>query len=208
MELLKLDALVVNTVRIVDIDESRKPFAWPESSYDQIMSLMQQRISKTVLASLILLAVVLGGCGLYQTKTAFVPYKAVAVTGSLSPELLYQLQFHILTFINIKVAIHPKDADLILEIIQEVPNSQILSYTGTGQVSAFGLTDAVVFRAVDVTGKVIIPEAEIYVVRDMNFSVSQVLSAEIQQQQMMTDMRKELAMQITRRLIALGRIWS
>ncbi len=23
----------------------------------------------------------LGGCGLYQTKTAFVPYKAVAVTG-------------------------------------------------------------------------------------------------------------------------------
>lgn len=148
----------------------------------------------------------LSGCGLYQSKTAFVPYKAVAVTGSLSPELLYQLQFHILTFINIKVAIHPKDADLILEIIQEVPNSQILSYTGTGQVSAFGLTDAVVFRAVDVIGKVVIPEGEIYVVRDINFSVSQVLSAEIQQQQMMTDMRKELAMQITRRLIALGRI--
>jgi LPS-assembly lipoprotein len=148
------------------------------------------------------------GCSLYQTKKAFVPYTAVAVTGPLSPELLYQLQFHILTFINIKVAIHPKDADLILEIIQEVPNSQILSYTGTGQVSAFGLTDAVVFRAIDVTGKVIIPESEIYVARDINFSVSQVLSAEIQQQQMMTDMRKELAMQITRRLIALGRIGS
>lgn len=150
----------------------------------------------------------LSGCGLYQTKTAFVPYKAVAVTGPLSPELLYQLQFHILTFINIKVAIHPKDADLILEIIQEVPNSQILSYTGTGQVSAFGLSDSVAFRAVDLTGKVLIPQSEIYVVRDMNFSVSQVLSAEIQQQQMMTDMRKELAMQITRRLIALGRIGS
>lgn len=148
----------------------------------------------------------LSGCSLYQSKTAFIPYKAVAVTGSLSPKLLYQLQFHILTYINIKVAIQPKDADLILEIIQEAPNSQILSYTGTGQVSAFGLMDAVVFRATDVTGKVVISEAEIYVVRDMNFSVSQVLSAEIQQQQMMTDMRKELAMQITRRLIALGRI--
>jgi LPS-assembly lipoprotein len=150
----------------------------------------------------------LGGCGLYQSKTAYVPYKSVAVTGSLSTELLYQLQFHILTFINIKVAIHPKDADLILEIIQEAPNSQILSYTGTGQVSALGLADAVVFRAIDVTGRVVIPEAKIYVVRDMNFSVSQVRAAEIQQQQMMTDMRKELAMQITRRLIALGRIGS
>jgi LPS-assembly lipoprotein len=164
----------------------------------------------SILAFLLILstAFLQGGCGLYQTKKAFVPYKAVAVTGPLSPELLYQLQFHILTFINIKVAIHPKDADLILEIIQEVPNSQILSYTGTGQVSAFGLTDAVVFRAVDVTGKVMIPESEIYVARDINFSASTVLSAEIQQQQMMTDMRKELAMQITRRLIALGRIGS
>jgi hypothetical protein len=57
------------------------------------------------------------GCSLYQTKKAFVPYKAVAVIGLLSPELLYQLQFHILTFINIKEAIHPKDADLILKII-------------------------------------------------------------------------------------------
>ena len=163
---------------------------------------------RRVLALTLVLAFVssLGGCGLYHTKTAFIPYKAVAVAGSLSPELLYQLQFHILTFINIKVAIHPKDADLILEIIQEVPNSQILSYTGTGQVSAFGLTNAVAIRAVDVTGKVVIPESEIYVPRDINFSVSQVLSAEIQQQQMMTDMRKELAMQITRRLIALGRI--
>jgi LPS-assembly lipoprotein len=64
------------------------------------------------------------------------------------------------------------------------------------------------FRAVDVTGKVVIPESEIYVARDINFSVSTVLSAEIQQQQMMTEMRKELAMQITRRLIALGRIGS
>jgi LPS-assembly lipoprotein len=164
----------------------------------------------SLLAVLLILstAFLQSGCSLYQTKKAFVPYKAVAVTGPLSPELLYQLQFHILTFINIKVAIHPKDADLILEIIQEVPNSQILSYTGTGQVSAFGLTDAVVFRAVDVTGKVIIPESEIYVVRDINFSVSTVLSADIQQQQMMTEMRKELAMQITRRLIALGRIGS
>ena len=164
----------------------------------------------STLAFLLILstAVLQSGCSLYQTKTAFVPYKAVAVTGSLSPELLYQLQFHILTFINIKVAIHPKDADLILEIIQEVPNSQILSYTGTGQVSAFGLTDAVVFRAIDVTGKAVIPESEIYVARDINFSVSQVLSAEIQQQQMMTDMRKELAMQITCHLIASGRISS
>jgi LPS-assembly lipoprotein len=173
-----------------------------------LIQLLKKPFSLLAVLLILSTAFLQSGCGLYQTKKAFVPYKAVAVTGPLSPELLYQLQFQILTFINIKVAIHPKDADLILEIIQEVPNSQILSYTGTGQVSAFGLSDSVAFRAVDVTGKVVIPESEIYVARDINFSVSQVLSAEIQQQQMLTDMRKELAMQITRRLIALGRIGS
>jgi LPS-assembly lipoprotein len=55
---------------------------------------------------------------------------------------------------------------------------------------------------------VVIPESETYVARDINFSVSTVLSAEIQQQQMMTKMRKDLAMQITCRLIALGCIGS
>ena len=58
------------------------------------------------------------------------------------------------------------------------------------------------------TKKVMIPGSEIYIARDINFLVSQVLSAEIQQRQMMTDMRKELAMQITRRLITFRRIGS
>jgi hypothetical protein len=62
-----------------------------------------------------------------------------------------------------------------------VTNSQILSYTGIGQVSAFGLTDAVAFRAADEIGKVVILESETYVARDINSSASTVLSAEIQQ---------------------------
>ncbi len=48
-------------------------------------------------------------------------------------------------------------------------------------------------------------ERNIYVVRDMNFTVSTVLAAEIQQQQMVQDMKAELAMQIVRQLLALGR---
>ncbi len=80
---------------------------------------------RRILALMLALAFVssLVGYGLYQSKTAFVWHLAVVVTGSPSLELMYQLQFHTLTFINIKVAIHPKDADLILEIIQEAPNS-------------------------------------------------------------------------------------
>ena len=147
----------------------------------------------------------LSACGLYQTKKTHLPFKAVAVTGSPSQTLLGQLQFNILTYIDIKVAISPVDADLIVEILQDAPNSQITSVTGTGQISAFGLNDVVVFRVYDKEGNELIPETQIYGVRDINFSPSTVLSADIQQQQFIADIRKELAMQITIRLMALGR---
>ena len=75
-----------------------------------IARLVQRLRFRFIAALALAFASSLVGCGPYQSKTAFIPYKAVAVTGSLSPELLYQLQFHILTFINIKVAIHLKNS--------------------------------------------------------------------------------------------------
>ncbi len=59
--------------------------------------------------------------------------------------MLGQLQFNILTYIDVKVAIAPVDADLIVEILQDAPSSQIASIISTGQISAYGLNDVVVF---------------------------------------------------------------
>ncbi len=122
-----------------------------------------------------------------------------------SATLLGQLQFDILTYINIKVAISPNDADLIVEIIQDAPNSQIASYSGVGQITAYDLNDVVVFRVYDKAGNVLIPETPIFGVRNINYSNSTVLAADIQQAQFIAEIRKELALQITIRLMALGR---
>ena len=158
-------------------------------------------------ASVLLLVVALGlqGCKLGMRQKAYIPYQAVAITGAPSQTFLGQLQFDILTYIDIKVAISPVDADLIIEILQDVPNSQIASYTGTGQISAYDINDVVVFRVYDKQGNELIPETQIFGVRDTNFSVSTVLSVDIAQQQAIADIRKELAMQITIRLMSLGR---
>lgn len=162
---------------------------------------------KKMAAGFTVLVMMLGlsGCLFAARPKAAVPYQAVAITGSPSPQLLGQLQVDILTYIDVKVAIAPKDADLIVEIMQDTPNSQIASYTGMGQITAYDLNDVVVFRAFDKTGHELIAQTQIYAVRDVNFSPHNVLSADIQQQQMISDMRKELAFQITMRLMALGR---
>ena len=115
------------------------------------------------------------------------------------------MQFDILTYINIKVAISPIDADLIVEIIQDAPNSQIATYSGVGQITAYDLNDVVVFRVFDKAGNMLIPETPIFGVRSSNYSNSTVLAADIQRAQFITEIRKELALQITFRLMALGR---
>ena len=147
----------------------------------------------------------LQACLFKPVNKVSIPYRAVAVTGTASSTLLGQLQVDILTYIDIKVAISPNDADLIVEIMQDAPNSQIASYSGAGQITAYDVNDVVLFRVYDKAGQELIPQTQIFGVRDMNFSAHTVLSADIEQQHFISDIRKELAMQITNYLMSLGR---
>jgi LPS-assembly lipoprotein len=130
------------------------------------------------------------------------PFKAIAISGNPSPPLRGDLQAAILTGTDLKVAINPKDADLILDVSNEVNGREILAYNSNGQISAYRLTIRVMFRAYDITGGDIVPDSEIYMTRDLDFSNTTVLATDVQQQQFITLMRKDLAVQILRRISA------
>lgn len=161
---------------------------------------------RTVLGALVLAPVTgLLACGFRIRGMVDLPFKVVAITGSPSPPLRADLQTVILTGTNAKVAINPKDADLILEITSDQNGREILAYNSNGQISAYRLTIRVGFRAFDTSGDEIVPEAEIYSTRDLDFSNSTVLATDVQQQQFLTLMRKDLAIQIMRRVAATSR---
>jgi LPS-assembly lipoprotein len=141
-------------------------------------------------------------CGYRVRGMVDVPFKAIAITGNPSPPLRADLQAAILTGTDVNVAINPKDADLILEVGNEINGREILAYNSNGQISAYRLTIRVNFRAYDIAGGEIVPESEIYMTRDMDFSNTTVLATDVQQQQFLTLMRKDLALQILRRISA------
>jgi LPS-assembly lipoprotein len=141
-------------------------------------------------------------CGFKLRGSVSIPYKVIAITGAPSPLLRADLEMIILTGSNAKVANNAKDADLILEIISEQNTREILAYNAAGQISAYRLNSRVAFQAVDQNGVDIVPESEIYVTRDMDFSVSTVLATDVQQQQFTNAMRMDLALQILRRISA------
>ena len=144
-------------------------------------------------------------CGYRLRGMVDLPFKAIAITGNPSPPLRADLQTAILTGTDAKVAINPKDADLTLEITSDLNGREILAYNSNGQVSAYRLSMRVGFRAYDNTGADVVPEAEIYMTRDMDFSVSTVLATDVQIQQFLSLMRRDLAVQILRRVSASAR---
>ena len=141
-------------------------------------------------------------CGYRMRGMVDLPFKVIAITGNPSPPLRNDLQAAILTGTDVKVAINPKDADLILDISNEINGREILAYSSNGQISAYRLTIRVTFRAYDLAGADIIPDSEIYTTRDMDFSNTTVLATDVQQAQFLTLMRKDLAVQILRRISA------
>jgi LPS-assembly lipoprotein len=141
-------------------------------------------------------------CGYRMRGMVDLPFKAIAISGNPSPPLRGDLQAAILTGTDLKVAINPKDADLILDVSNEVNGREILAYNSNGQISAYRLTIRVMFRAYDITGGDIVPDSEIYMTRDLDFSNTTVLATDVQQQQFITLMRKDLAVQILRRISA------
>lgn len=144
-------------------------------------------------------------CGYRLRGMVDIPFKVIAITGNPSPPLRADLQTAILTGTDAKVAINPKDADLILDITNDINGREILAYNSNGQVTAYRLNIRVGFRAFDLSGADIVPEAEIYMTRDMDFSVSTVLAADVQMQQFLSLMRRDLAVQILRRVAAAAR---
>jgi len=141
-------------------------------------------------------------CGFKMRGSISIPYKSIVITGNPSPLLRSDLEMMILTGSDSRVVNNSKDADLILEIISEVNSREILAYSSTGQISAYRLNSRVAFQAVDQNGVDVVPESEIYVTRDMDFSVSTVLATDVQQQQFTNAMRMDLSLQILRRITA------
>ncbi len=141
-------------------------------------------------------------CGYRLRGMVDLPFKVIAITGNPSPPMRADLQTAILTGTDVKVAINPKDADLVLDITNDISGREILAYNSNGQVSAYRLNIRVGFRAYDTSGAEIVPESEIYMTRDMDFSNSTVLASDVQQQQFLTLMRKDLSVQILRRVSA------
>jgi LPS-assembly lipoprotein len=91
------------------------------------------------------------------------------------------------------------DAEIILNIT-EIPAKQILTYNQAGQITGYRLIEQVRFFVNSKDGDELIPRSEIYLTRDMDFSISTPSAAEQLEILLFRDMREDVSAQLLRRL--------
>jgi len=148
-----------------------------------------------------LLCVLLAACGFQLRGTADVPFETIfvpAVAGGIGLELKRNIQ----AGTRAKVVETAKQAEAVLDILEETREKEILSLTGTGRVREFQLRYRVGFRVHDGKGREFVPANRVTLVRDISFNDTDVLAKETEEQLLYRDMQSDMVQQILRRLAA------
>jgi LPS-assembly lipoprotein len=155
------------------------------------------------------LAGVLSACGFELRKAPAYPFKTL-FTGIPEASVFGQeLKRNIAASGRVEVITDPRDierADVIFDLLAELPEKLILSRTSTGAVREFQLRLRVRFRLRTREGYELIPDTEIVQEREISFNESAALSKETEEQLLYRDMRSDLVQQILRRLGALRQL--
>ena len=141
----------------------------------------------------------LAGCGFQLRGTANVPFDAVYVPGATGGIAL-DLKRSIQAGTRAKVVDDAKQADAILQFLQETRQKVILSLSGTGRVREYRLLYRVGFRVHDGKGAEYVAPTTIELSRDITFNDSEVLAKESEEQLLIRDMQTDMVQQILRRL--------
>ncbi|HEY6822289.1 MAG TPA: LPS assembly lipoprotein LptE [Burkholderiales bacterium] len=145
------------------------------------------------------LCLALAACGFRLRGTADVPFDTVYVpnaTGGVALDLKRNIQ----AGTRAKVVDDPKQAQAILQFLQETRQKLILSLSGTGRVREYRLIYRVAFRVHDGKGAEYVPPTTLELSRDISFNDSDVLQKETEEQLLVRDMQTDMVQQIMRRL--------
>jgi LPS-assembly lipoprotein len=151
--------------------------------------------------ALLILCLLLAGCGFRLRGTADVPFQALYLPAS-GGGIALELKRNIQAGTNAKVIDDLKAADAVLQFTEEVREKEILSLTATGRVREFKLRYRVGFRVHDNKGGDYVPQTRLEVSRDIGFNDSEILAKEAEEQLLFRDMQSDMVQQILRRLSA------
>jgi LPS-assembly lipoprotein len=169
--------------------------------------LQSRRAFGTQLGGLALsgLAATLAGCGFELRKPPEFAFNSLYTNVAPTSVLGTELRRNFLAMGSIQLitdAAQAKNAQVILDITQELREKTVVGVNASGQVREFQLRLRLRFRLRTPQGKDLISETELLQQRDISFNESAVLSKEAEEGLLYRNMQTDMVQQILRRLAA------
>ena len=149
---------------------------------------------------LLIVAVLLSGCGFHLRGQAAMQFETLYLDAANPGTAFIKELRRSLEANKVKLLDSPKQADVVLNIISELPDKQILTLDSSGRVSEFALYYRVSLRAYDRQHNDLIPADVIVMRRDFPYDDNHVMAMETQQSLLYQNMRTDVVQQIVRRL--------
>lgn len=148
----------------------------------------------------------LAGCGFHLRGSADFAFKKLYI--GIPPNSLMgaDLRRAIRGGSDTLVVADPKEADALLDVLQDVRTKTVLSLTTTGVVREYRLTQRFGFRLRDNAGKELIPPSTMVLTRDLTYNEANALAKDYEEQQLYRDMQRDIVQQLMRRLSAVKTI--
>lgn len=154
-------------------------------------------------------AATLGGCGFKLRQAPDFAFSTLYLTAAESSPLANELRRNLESTGKVKVLREAKDlnnADVILDLLQELRDRVVVATNSSGQVRELQLRLRVTFRLRTPTGGEPIPSTEIIQQRDISYNESQALAKEGEEALLYRNMQSDIVQQMLRRLAAVKQI--
>jgi LPS-assembly lipoprotein len=147
----------------------------------------------------------LAGCGFQLRQAPNFAFKSIYTAVAPNSVLGSELKRNLAAVGSVELitdATRLKEAEVILDILQEQRQKIVVGMNAAGQVREFQLRLTFRFRLRTPQGKELIPETEMVQQRDISFNESAVLAKETEEGLLYRSMQTDIVQQLLRRLAA------
>ena len=142
---------------------------------------------------------VLLSCGFHLRGLSSIPFESVYIQAS-DPLVILDIKRRIQASSKTIVLDNPNDSQAILHILNARKRKVILSVSGSGRVREFQLRYSISFKVTDKNGREVVPIGNIEIKRVLPFSDSAFLAAQMEEEMLIKEMKKDAILKMMDRL--------
>ncbi|PPE69657.1 hypothetical protein IS481_01745 [Caldimonas thermodepolymerans] len=147
-------------------------------------------------------ALLLAGCGFRLRGDYRFAFQTIKLGFAQRSEIGDELRRQLAAAPDVRVVESAKDAQVVLEVLEDRVSRSASASTAAGQVREITLRTRLRFRLLTAAGRELIPETELVLSQLLSYNETDALGKESEEAELVRDMRRDIVAQVMRRLAA------